>query len=57
MHCGVEPEPKRTLVPLAPPDSDVNLPVVGSMKNALTELAGLVGVKFGPWLARYRNLP
>ena len=26
------------------------------MKKALTELAGLVGVRFGPWLVRYKEL-
>ncbi len=52
MHCGEDPEPKVVLVVLAPPESVVNLPVVGSIKNALTELDGLVGVRLGPMFAR-----
>jgi len=47
MHRGEEPAPKGTLV-----TSGVSLLVVGSMKNALTELASLVAVKFGPAFAR-----
>ena len=37
MHCGAEPAPKRAAAGSA--GRVVNLPVVGSMKNALTELA------------------
>ena len=50
MHRGEDPEPKGTLVA-----SGVNLLVVGSMKYALTELASLVAVKFGPMLVRYKE--
>jgi hypothetical protein len=52
MHRGEDPEPKGTLFEFAPDESDVNLLVVGSIKNALTELASLVAVKFGPEFAR-----
>jgi hypothetical protein len=47
MQRGEDPEPKGTLVA-----SGVNLLLVGSMKYALTELASLVAVKFGPAFAR-----
>src|SRR6202044_2620650 len=55
MHCGPAPEPKGTVLALAPEDSDVSTPVVGSMKKAVTELVALVGTRLGPMFARYRN--
>ena len=47
MQVGEAPAPKGTVVAIG-----VNLPVVGSMKNALTELAELLGVRFGPKFVR-----
>ena len=47
MQRGEDPEPKGTVVVIW-----VRKPVVGSMKKALTELASLLGVRFGPIFAR-----
>ena len=47
MQRGEDPEPKGTVVA-----TGVRKPVVGSMKKALTELASLLGVRFGPIFAR-----
>ncbi len=47
MQRGEDPAPNGTVVVIG-----VSLPVVGSMKKALTELASLLGVRFGPMFVR-----
>ena len=57
MQRGPDPAPKGTPFDAVPDVNGCSRPVVGVMKNALTVLAGLLGVKFGPRLAMYTNLP
>lgn len=56
MQRGPVPEPNGTLFAFAPKASGCSKPVEGVIKNALTVLAALVGVRFGPKLATYTNL-